>query len=79
MQKNGSKIRKLRYCELTTITFKMAKNNDLQTCHHRVGVNLLMLARLINWCFENPRLFWTIVIVGGIADLMFFYLLLSGQ
>ena len=32
-----------------------------------------MLARLIDWCFENPRLFWTIVIVGAVGDSIFFY------
>ena len=35
--------------------------------------NLSMLARLINWCLENPRLFWAIVIVGLVGDASFFF------
>lgn len=35
--------------------------------------NLSMLARVIDWCFENPRLFWAIVIVGAVGDASFFY------
>ncbi|GIT21540.1 MAG: hypothetical protein CM1200mP40_12220 [Gammaproteobacteria bacterium] len=34
-----------------------------------------MFDSLIDWCFENPRLFWTIIIIGGIGDLFFFSLL----
>ncbi len=36
-------------------------------------MNLSMLARLIDWCFENPGLFWTIVVVGAVGDFIFFY------
>jgi len=32
---------------------------------------LFMFHRLVRWCYENPRLFWAIVIVGGIGDVVF--------
>jgi hypothetical protein len=30
-----------------------------------------MIDRLVKLCFENPKLFWTIIAVGGIGDLIF--------
>jgi len=32
-----------------------------------------IFSRMIQWCFDHPRLFWTIIIVGGIGDAIFFY------
>ena len=31
-----------------------------------------MFKRLIDLCFEHPKLFWGILVFGGICDLVFF-------
>ena len=26
------------------------------------------------WCFENPRLFWAVLVIGALGDSIFLYL-----
>ena len=36
-----------------------------------------MFSRLVSWCFTHPKLFWSIVIVGGLGDALFFTTILA--
>ena len=33
-----------------------------------------MLQRIVSWCYANPRIFWSIVVIGAIGDFLFIYL-----
>jgi len=37
-----------------------------------VGRLKMVWRNFIQWCFEHPKLFWAIIIIGGIGDLIFF-------
>jgi hypothetical protein len=40
-------------------------------------MDTVMFSRYVRWCFANPKLFWTIVIVGGLGDAFFVYYFFS--
>jgi len=30
-----------------------------------------VISRAVDWCLENPKIFWTVVIIGGLGDLAY--------
>ncbi len=38
-----------------------------------------MLQRILNWCYANPKIFWSIVVLGGIGDTLFVFCFYDAQ
>jgi len=60
----------VRMYSLVDGKFKLTYCRSVKT---RTNEKQSMLARLIDWCFQNPRLFWAIVIFGAVGDAAFLY------
>ena len=30
-----------------------------------------VMSRAVDWCLKNPKIFWTVVMIGGLGDLAY--------